>query len=54
MTKKFLGKIAAWSAMSPWVEFAALARKSNLLAHENKTFTLGLSYEFVPCVAFAR
>jgi hypothetical protein len=43
MTKTSSAKIATWSAMSPWVEFAKLAQKSNSLAHENKTFTLGLS-----------
>jgi hypothetical protein len=53
MTKKFLGKNHDVVG-NVTLGFVTLAPKSNLLARENKTFTLGLSYDFEPCVAFAR
>jgi len=53
MTKKFLGKNHDVVG-NVTLGFVTLAPKSNLLARENKTFTLGLSYDFMPCVAFAR
>jgi hypothetical protein len=44
MRKKFRGKKSrARLVMSPCTEFVALAQKSNLLAHDSKTFRLGLS-----------